>query len=246
VLEAGFGADTLAWRDVQPEVGRTTRTCAYDRAGTGASVAPPGVREARDEIADLRQLLRGARIDPPYVLVGHSYGGVLVRVFADRYPADTAGLVLIDTMGRNGRQRQLSIWPKSEARDVRRQLAASVVDDVNLAAGEALASGIGTLGHTPLVVVTAGREENFPRRPERLASGLKQLWNRMQDELAALSNDSVHVIALRSNHDVASAHSGQPAVVVAAVRAVVRAARDGTRLPPCSRGFGGAGVRCQN
>ena len=56
VLEAGFGADTLSWRDVQPEVGRGTRTCAYDRAGTGNSVAPPGVRDARDEIADLRRL----------------------------------------------------------------------------------------------------------------------------------------------------------------------------------------------
>ena len=91
VLEAGFGADTFTWRDVQPQLGRTTRTCAYDRAGTGNSVAPPGVRDARDEIADLRQLLARARIDPPYVLVGHSYGGVLARVFAHLHPTETAG-----------------------------------------------------------------------------------------------------------------------------------------------------------
>jgi pimeloyl-ACP methyl ester carboxylesterase len=84
VLEAGFGADAFAWRDVQPQLGRTTRTCAYDRAGTGNSVAPPGVRDASDEIADLRQLLTRARIDPPYVLVGHSYGGVLARVFTGK------------------------------------------------------------------------------------------------------------------------------------------------------------------
>src|SRR5690349_24585324 len=77
VLEAGFGADTLSWRDVQPEVGRGTRTCAYDRAGTGNSVAPPGVRDARDEIADLRRLLAPARVAPPSVPVAHSYGGVL-------------------------------------------------------------------------------------------------------------------------------------------------------------------------
>ncbi|WP_156028231.1 alpha/beta fold hydrolase, partial [Candidatus Solirubrobacter pratensis] len=111
VLEAGFGADTFSWRDVQPEVGRSTRACAYDRAGTGNSVAPPGVRDARDEIADLRRLLDRARIEPPYVLVGHSYGGVLARVFAHLYPTETAGLVLIDTMGRDGRRRQLAIWP---------------------------------------------------------------------------------------------------------------------------------------
>src|SRR4029450_3090536 len=47
VLEAGFGADTHSWQDVQPEVGRGTRTCSYDRAGTGNSVGPPGVRGAR-------------------------------------------------------------------------------------------------------------------------------------------------------------------------------------------------------
>ena len=94
VLEAGFLADTLSWQDVQPKVGRGTRTCAYDRAGTGNSAAPPGVRDARDEIADLRRLLARARVEPPYVLVGHSYGGVLARVFADLYPSETAGLVL--------------------------------------------------------------------------------------------------------------------------------------------------------
>jgi pimeloyl-ACP methyl ester carboxylesterase len=116
VLEAGFGADSFSWQDVQPDVGRGTRTCAYDRAGTGNSVAPPGVRDARDEIADLRRLLRAARIQPPYVLVGHSYGGMLARVFAHLYPSETAGLVLIDTMGRDGRRRQLAIWPRSQAR----------------------------------------------------------------------------------------------------------------------------------
>ena len=82
VLEAGFGADLFAWRAVQPQIGRRTRTCAYDRAGTGSSAAPPGVRDARDEIADLRRLLARAHLRPAYVLVGHSYGGVLARVFA--------------------------------------------------------------------------------------------------------------------------------------------------------------------
>jgi pimeloyl-ACP methyl ester carboxylesterase len=147
VLEAGFGADAFAWRDVQPQLGRTTRTCAYDRAGTGSSVATPGVRDPRDEIADLRRLLARARIDPPYVLVGHSYGGVLARVFASLHPTETAGLVLIETMGRDGRRRQLAIWPRSQAREIRGQLATTVMGGVDLAAGEALAGRIRTLGH---------------------------------------------------------------------------------------------------
>jgi pimeloyl-ACP methyl ester carboxylesterase len=175
VLEAGFGTDTFAWRDVQPEIGRSTRTCAYDRAGAGNSVAPPGVRDARDEVADLRRLLGRARIDPPYVLAGHSYGGVLARVYAHLYPTETAGLVLIDTMGRDGRRRQLAIWPKSQAPEIRDQLASTVMGGVDLAAGEALASRVRTLGDMPLAVITAGRQDNFPRTPARLGRALKRL-----------------------------------------------------------------------
>jgi pimeloyl-ACP methyl ester carboxylesterase len=246
VLEAGFGAGAFAWQDVQPQLGRTTRTCAYDRAGTGNSVAPPGVRDASDEIADLRRLLARARIDPPYVLVGHSYGGVLARVFAYLQPTETAGLVLIDTMGRDGRRRQLAIWPRSQAREIRGQLATTMMGGVDLAAGEALASRIKTLDDMPLAVITAGRQDNFPRSPARLGRALKRLWDRMQDELAGLSHNSVHVVALASNHDVPSSHSGQPSVVTRTVQAVVAAARDHPPLPPCRRLIGdSADVRCR-
>jgi pimeloyl-ACP methyl ester carboxylesterase len=245
LLEAGFDADALSWRDVQPQVGHLTRTCAYDRAGTGNSVAPPGVRGAREEIADLRRLLGRAGIGPPYVLVGHSYGGVLARVFARAYPTETVGLVLIDTMGRDGRQRQLAIWPRSQAPENRAKLSTAVLGNVDLAIGEAIASGITTLGDTPLAVITAGRQNNLPREPARLGRALKRLWNGMQDELAALSDNSVHVVALASNHDVPSSRSGQPSVIIRAVRAVVGAARSHARLPPCERLFSGPDVRCR-
>ena len=244
VLEAGFGADTMEWRAVQPELGRTTRACAYDRAGFGNSVAPPGLRDARDEVRDLRQLLAGARIAPPYVLVGHSYGGVVGRVFAHLHPGETAGLVLIDTMGRGGRRRQLAVWPKSQAPATRRELA-SIMDGVDLAAGEAVADRLRTLDGVPLAVITAARHDNFPRRPRRLRRALTRLWTTMQDELARLSTDSVHVVALRSNHQVPSSQSGQPAVVARAVQAVVRAARDRTPLPACRVLFTGPGTRCR-
>ena len=196
-------------------------------------------------IADLRRLLDRTRIDPPYVLVGHSYGGVLARVFAELYPTETAGLVLIDTMGRDGRRRQLAIWPRSHAPKVRRELATAVMGGVDLGAGEALASRISTLGDMPLAVITAGRQDNFPRTPARLGRALKRLWDTMQDELARLSDNSVHVVALGSNHDVPSSHSGQPSVVIRAVQAVVGAARDHARLPPCRRLFSSSDVRCR-
>ena len=104
---------------------------------------------------------------------------------------------------------------------------------VDHAVGEALASRVRTLSDTPLAVITAGRQDNFPRAPARLARNLRRLWERMHDELAGLSDNSVHVIALRSNHDVPSPHRCQPSIVISAAQAVVRAAREHTRLPQC-------------
>jgi hypothetical protein len=97
----------------------------------------------------------------------------------------------------------------------------------------------------PLAVITAGRQDNLLRTPARLHRALKRLWDGMQDELAALSENSVHVVALASNHDVPSSHTGQPSVIVRAVQAVVGAARSHARLPRCRRLFSGSDVRCR-
>jgi pimeloyl-ACP methyl ester carboxylesterase len=245
VLEGGNAGYAEQWRDVQPQLARSTRVCAYDRAGAGNSLPTHGIRDARDEIADLRRLLARGHIDPPYVVVGQSYGGVLARVFAHENPAQTAGLVLIDTMGRNGRRRQLAVWPESQAPELRPALVATVLNDVDLSVGEAIASRVRSLGDTPLAVVSAGRQENLASAPARLRHRVLAVWARMHDELARLSDDSLRVTALRSDHDVASAQVGQPSVVIAAVQAVVQAVRDGTLLPPCPRVFSGPDVRCR-
>jgi len=244
VLASGGGTNAAQWADVQPELARSTRVCAYDRAGVGSSVAPPGVRDARDDIADLERLLAHSHIAAPYVVVGHSYGGVLARVFARQHPSQTAGLVLIDTMGREGRRRELAVWPASQAPELRRDLATTVLSNVDIAVGEAIASRLRTLGDTPLAVIDAAHHGEVGTPPQ-VRRALTRVWSQLHDELARLSANSVHVTALRSHHDVPSSRDGQPAVVVDALQAVVRAARDGTRLPPCSRIFSGPDVRCR-
>jgi pimeloyl-ACP methyl ester carboxylesterase len=247
VLEAGFPGDSTTWRDVQPRLGETTRTCAYDRAGLGNSPPMPGVHDARDEVADLQRLLRAAGIRPPYVLVGHSYGGMLARLFAGEHPEETAGVVLVDARGTDATRRQLAIWPKAQAPAARRAVFKSVQHGVDLAASEALASHVRSLGDTPLAVVTAGRHagEWWRYVSPPVARALDRLWTTLQDELAALSSDRLHVVARRSDHFV-QLRDGQPDVVVRAVVAVVRAARGHTRLPPCRQLFTGADVRCRS
>jgi pimeloyl-ACP methyl ester carboxylesterase len=204
------------------------------------------VHDAGDELDDLRRLLRAARIEPPHVLVGHSYGGMLARLFAGEHPDETAGVVLVDARGRDATRRQLAVWPSSEAPALRRAVFRPVQRGVDLASGEALARRVRSLGGMPLAVVTAARHDGEWGRlvSARLAGALDRQWARMQDELASLSTDRVHVVALRSDHFVQRL-GGQPDVVIRAVRAVVRAAREHAQLPPCRRLFGGPDVRCR-
>lgn len=96
LLESGAMADSMSWSKVQPLVARSTRVCAYDRAGLGFSDAGPLPRDVDAAVADLHALVRTAKIATPLVLVGHSLGSNIARRYADRYPSEVAGLVLAD------------------------------------------------------------------------------------------------------------------------------------------------------
>jgi pimeloyl-ACP methyl ester carboxylesterase len=96
VLEAGMGSFSPNWYWVQQELAATVRSVAYDRAGLGWSRRSRRPRDAQTIAVELRDALREAGIEPPYVLAGHSFGGLPVRAFADLYPDLTAGLILVD------------------------------------------------------------------------------------------------------------------------------------------------------
>ncbi|HLZ20505.1 MAG TPA: alpha/beta hydrolase [Ktedonobacterales bacterium] len=96
VLDAGLAGFSLDWGLVTPEVAQFTTVCAYDRAGYGWSDLGPLPRASSRIAAELHELLHRAGVEPPYVLVGHSFGGFNVRLFADYYPDEVAGMVLVD------------------------------------------------------------------------------------------------------------------------------------------------------
>jgi pimeloyl-ACP methyl ester carboxylesterase len=95
-LDAALGGSSLSWSLVQPALSRLTRVCSYDRAGFGWSEAGPRPRTAGRIAGELSVLLERAGVEPPFVLVGHSFGGLVMRIFASRYRQDTAALVLVD------------------------------------------------------------------------------------------------------------------------------------------------------
>ena len=115
VLESGLGTHVANWGLVQYRIARTTRICAYERAGLGVSDEGPRPRDANAMDADLSALLGAAGLKGPYVLVGHSLGGYPVRLFADLHPKQVAGMVLIDPTIDNQKRLIAAIAPRPPA-----------------------------------------------------------------------------------------------------------------------------------
>ena len=109
IFDAGLGESTSTWGLVQPRLAKKTRTCSYDRAGLGFSDPTDHPGTTLNIADDLHRLLQAAHIAPPYILVGHSSAGMNVRVFADRYPTEVVGLVLIDPSHEDQSQRSWKI-----------------------------------------------------------------------------------------------------------------------------------------
>ena len=218
VMEAGGRGNSGSWQLVQPEVAQFTRVCAYDRAGNGYSESAPVLDTAQTISDELHSLLANARIDGPYVLVGHSLGGILVRVFASRYLDEVVGMVLVDTGHGDPVARFQSVLTPEEW-----QLASDVI--LHSDAGFTLPRGLDLLGpelgDIPLVVLSAGRAEVSPL-PSEVAEKLNQVRPAMQQELLGLSSNSTHIIAEESGHSI---QMEQPDLVIDAIRQVVQESR---------------------
>ncbi len=96
IMDSALGGSSVSWLLVQPDIAQLTRVCSYDRGGFGWSDAAPKPRTAGRIADELRVLLDRAGILPPFVLVGHSFGGLVMRIFAARHRSDVAGMVLVD------------------------------------------------------------------------------------------------------------------------------------------------------
>jgi pimeloyl-ACP methyl ester carboxylesterase len=241
VLEAGGGLSSATWDPVWEPVTHLTRAVRYDRAGLGASEAAPLPRTYGAMVADLHRLLDQADTPGPYVLVGHSLGGLLVRLFAHHYPATVAGLVLVDAVHPAQNQRALELLPPQRAEEsaqlatLRRNLTPlrtepRLEDDpeqINYPESEEQTRSLGSLGAVPLIVLTQGRPVQFPPEvPNDFAAYISELYHPMhvelQGALARLSTRGRQITALHSGHDI---HHDEPELVIAAIRNVVAMAR---------------------
>lgn len=96
IFDTGLGVPAVGWNFVQPQVAKFTRVCSYDRAGYGWSTPGPMPRTSAEIVKELHALLAAAGEKPPYILVGHSFAGLNIRLFNSAYPGEVAGMVLVD------------------------------------------------------------------------------------------------------------------------------------------------------
>jgi pimeloyl-ACP methyl ester carboxylesterase len=237
LLEAGYGSDQRSWDAIEPELSTTTKMCEYDRAGLGLSSAEhPKPRGPFDQLDDLDDLLKAADIDQPYVVVGHSYGGILAWFFTRRHNDDVDGLLLLDASHPRQVKRFAAVFPR------RRQAPVASPENVDFDRAAAAVGDPGSLGETRLIVMTAGEKEES-ELPKRIADRVRRIWRELQDDYSRRSTDSIHVIARYSPHFIQS-NLGQPDLVVQAIRELVAAARTDRPLRPCRRVFRPPGALC--
>ena len=115
VMDAGLGDGAASWRKVQGAIARTTKVCGYDRAGLGGSTMGPLPRDTASIAADLKALLKAAKLPGPYVLVGHSMGSYDMRMYASLNLKSVAGMVLVDPSADGQMARMLAAAPRLEA-----------------------------------------------------------------------------------------------------------------------------------
>jgi pimeloyl-ACP methyl ester carboxylesterase len=122
ILETGGGSAGYAWALVQPKIAAFTQACWYDRAGEGWSDPPPSPRTSAMITNDLHEALQRGGISSPYVLVGWSLGGELVRVFTAKFPSEVVGLVLVDSGHPDQKEPRIELSPYNLMSPAKREL----------------------------------------------------------------------------------------------------------------------------
>jgi pimeloyl-ACP methyl ester carboxylesterase len=231
VLDAGLDtAGSSEWFEFLPRLASLqTRVCTYDRAGTGTSDQRPAGRmpTAGSQADELHELLDGASIEPPYVLVPHSYAGLIARVYADRYPEEIAGFVFEDV----STAWEIDLWPRW---DDSPWIDGGQRTDIQATEREVLDAAPFRARPTMVVSQDTYEEEGIP-------GWAAPIFARHQARLASLGDDVIHVSVDGSGHWI---HRDAPPVMVAAIDAVVQAVRAGTELPGCAEVFDAEAVTC--
>ncbi len=228
VLEAGAGASSSNFAKVQEQIESFAQVCSYDRAGLGKSDKPTGQESEIGIVEDLHELLLNAHEGGPYVLVGHSLGGVYVRAFQRRYPELVKGLVLVDSSHEEQLNRYTALSPEL-GKQFASQGGRYTYDDMYRLFGQ-LRPGETLHWRVDLPIVVIEHKQPPPKTagpssgPTNGLPAIDKTWHEMQVDLSRRSTCAQLWEAPKEGHDIPDE---QPALVVRAVRKVLTEIRNG-------------------
>lgn len=243
ILEAGFSSVSIDWCYVQPEIAKVARVISYDRGSYGWSKTTRRTMTALDSVEEIKELLNILNVKPPYILVGHSYGGLVMRLFSSMYPEDVAGLVLEDAVHEN----QYSIENKTQTDKFKRLVTFGYMTSL-VGLPRLLKQKIGRkflakeydaslqyIGYTQGAYQSAYREYIDTRISAKQLANEKplhqdlpvivisakndsELWNQNQQLLTKLTNNTEH-IQVDAGHSV---HLEKPEIVIDSILRLIK------------------------
>jgi pimeloyl-ACP methyl ester carboxylesterase len=233
ILDAGLGNTADVWDAVETRLSDVTTVCAYDRAGLGGSDPRPLPHGAGSAADDLEALLHTSGLRPPFVMVGASYGGLVIQLFARRHPAETAGVVLVDAIAPGWDDRLEAILTPAQVAERRAIPNGEPISNEEIRSSERDVAAAAPFPPLPLVVLRHGLP--FPLGPGWPSAAVETLWASIQDGLATLSPRSVVLVGATSGHRI---HQDQPDLVADAIRAIIDPSRWPPTEPPPPVAFG--------
>ncbi len=211
VFEAGLAQPRTTWGRVPGDVASFAQVVVYDRANLGDSYEVQGQRTSKQIVAELHAMLKAAGVEAPYVLVGHSFGGLNVRLFASQFPDEVAGIVLVDASHEDQASRFAELLSEPERQKYLQHEGGGNYEHVDLLASSEEVRAAAPIKPLPLVVVSAPGNKNS-------GDASAKVHDELQLVLSRLLPNASQVIAENSGHFV---QLDRPELVTNAIRTVI-------------------------
>ena len=222
IFDAGLGDDASTWDHVQPEVAQFTQACAYDRANvTPSDSRPAAIKVSAQLVArELHALLVNAHLSGPYVLVGHSLGGLFVQMYACQYLGEVAGVVLVDSTHPQQASRLAATLGPAFTKDAKQGFPVEGITYNEVLAMQAEVDAVRShFPDVPLIVLMRSR---FTSSAAWTAAQFRQAWVSLQTDLSKRSSRGQLILAQNSGHFI---QDDRPDLVISSIHEVVQQAR---------------------
>ncbi|MDN9012902.1 alpha/beta fold hydrolase [Brevibacillus laterosporus] len=222
IFIAGLGDSCETWNEVQDRISQETSTFSYDRAGVGRSQGVSGPRTCHDLVEELCELLLALDVEPPYILVGHSFGGLIARLYASIYPQLISGIVLVDSAPEYKELKYEKVLPEKLVAENREYFDNPLLNSEKIDKVQSYKQIVENCrqSNIPLSIITRGLPDMDDG--EWPCQEILELEQRLQVDFQRLSTSSKHRIASCSGHYI---HHDEPEIVIEEIMVMLKEIR---------------------